>query len=217
MILTSIGAIIIKRKWSLLDEEANDKGDNSMQVKKYDIQKKILAVAEKLFIKRGYENTSLKQIADRCNISKSNIYRYFSSKEKIYENLVDNARADIIKASYHFFTPDFIGKYTPDKCDEISLILAKLFSEHRSAMLIMLQSVDGTDRKLVEELIMERFIDACPLEDENTKKLISRLLIFGLTDILANHSDEETIAKELNALIYYHYLGLNGVKERNAY
>lgn len=186
-----------------------------MQVKKDEIQNKILTVAERLFIQRGYENTSVKQIADRCNISKSNIYRYFSSKDEIYETLVGNARAAIIKTSYHFFTPDFIGKYTPGKCDEISVILAKLFCEHHSAMLIMLRSVGGTDRKLVEELIMKRFIDACPLEDDNIKKLISRLMIFGLTDILVSHSDEKSIAKELNALIYYHYLGLNGLKENS--
>lgn len=183
-----------------------------MQVKKDDIHNKILTVAERLFILRGYENTSMKQIADRCNISKSNIYRYYSSKEAIYEALVGSAREEIIKTSGQFFTSDFIDKYTPDKCDEISAILAKLFSEHHSAMLIMLRSAGGTDRALLEDLIMKKFIDACPIEDENIKKLISKVLIFGLTDIMVNHSDEETITKELRALINYHYLGLNGVK-----
>ena len=185
-----------------------------MQVKKDDIQSRILTVAERLFIQRGYENTSMKQIADRCNISKSNIYRYYSSKEEIYETLVGYARAEIIKTSYQFFTPVFIGKYTPDKCDEISVILAKLFCEHRSAMLIMLRSVGGRDRELLEEMINKRFIKACPLEDGNIKDLISRFLIFGLTDILLDHSEEDIIAKELSALIYYHYLGLNGLKEK---
>ena len=188
-----------------------------MQVKKDDILEKILTVAEKLFIQRGYENTSLKQIADRCNISKSNIYRYYHSKEEIYEKLTVAARADIINTSYHFFTPDFIEKYTPDKCDELSAVLAKLFSVHRSGILIMLRSSGGKDRILLEELVIKRFIEACPLKDDEIKKLISRLMIFGLTDILLNHSDEESIEKELNALICYHYTGLNGVKERSEY
>ena len=185
-----------------------------MQVKKDEIQNKILEVSQRLFIKRGYENTSLKQIAERSNISKSNIYRYYSSKEEIYEILAGTARAEIIKTSYHFFTPDYISKYTPDKCDEISAVLAKLFSNHHSGILIMLRSSCGTDRKLLEELIMKRFIEACPIEDEDIKKLISRIVIFGLTDILLNHTDEESIEKELNALFCYHYLGLNEVKER---
>lgn len=185
-----------------------------MQVKKDEIRNKILEMAQKLFIKRGYENTSLKQIAEKSNISKSNIYRYYSSKEDIYEALTGTARSEIMEMSRHFFTADFIEKYTPEKCGEVSVILAKLFSKHHSAMLIMLRSSVGADRKLIEELIIKRFIDACPIDDENTKKLISKLMIFGLTEILVNNSDEKSTEKELNALICYHYLGLNGVKEK---
>lgn len=188
-----------------------------MQVKKDDIRNKILETAQRLFIKRGYENTSLKQIAEKCNISKSNIYRYFSSKEEIYEALTGNARSAVLDISCHFFTPDFIGKYTPDKCDEVSAVLAKLFSKHRSGMLIMLRSSVGADRKLIEKLIIKRFIDACPIDDDNIKKLISKLILFGLTEILVNNSDEKNTEKELNALICYHYMGLNGVKKRNLY
>lgn len=184
-----------------------------MQVKKDDIRNRILEAAQRLFIIRGYENTSMKQIAERSNISKSNIYRYYSSKEEIYEILAGTARVEIIKTSYHFFTPDFIGLYAPDKCDEISAVLAKLFSGHHSGILIMLRSSGGSDRKLLEELIAKRFVEACPIENEDIKKLISRIMIFGLTDILLNHTDEKSIEKELNALFCYHYLGLNGLKE----
>lgn len=186
-----------------------------MQVKKEEIQQKILEVAKRLFMKRGYENTSLKQIADISNICKSNIYRYYSSKEAIYDAITDRARNELIKSSYRFFSSDFMEKSTPDKCDEISMAFAKLFSAHHSEILIMLRSSGGRDRKLLEELLIKGFIEACPLEDEGTKKLISRLIIFGLTDILRNYCDEDSISKELNVLMYYHYLGLNGVKERN--
>ena len=78
----------------------------------------------------------------------------------------------------------------------------------------MLRSSGGKDRKLLEELIIKRFIEACPIENEDIKKLISRIMIFGLTDILLSHSDEKSISAELNAMICYHYLGLNGLKEK---
>ena len=128
-----------------------------------------------------------------------------------------SVRSAVLDISCHFFTPDFIGKYTPDKCDEVSAVLAKLFSKHHSGMLIMLRSSVGADRKLIEELIIKRFIDACPIDDDNIKKLISKLILFGLTEILVNNSDEKSTEKELNALICYHYMGLNGVKKRNLY
>ena len=185
-----------------------------MQVKKDDIQKKILAVSERLFIKNGYENTSLKMIADKSYISKSNIYRYYKSKEEIYETLVGPARSEIMKLMSYFFTDDFIGKYTPDKCEEISPVLARLFSGHRSGMLIMLRNGSGSDRRMIEQEIIGKFIEACPIDDEGAKEMISKILIFGLTNILLKFSDEESITKELNMLIYYHYLGLNGLKEK---
>ena len=64
-----------------------------MQVKKTELYDRILMTAEKLFIRYGYAKTSLKLIAEKCYISKSNIYRYFSSKEEIYETLVREGAA----------------------------------------------------------------------------------------------------------------------------
>lgn len=184
-----------------------------MQVKKDDIQNKILTVSERLFIKNGYENTSLKMIADKSYISKSNIYRYYKSKDEIYETLVGPARTEILKLTTVFFTDDFIGKYTPDKCEEVSSILAGVFCEYRSGVLIAIRSSTGTDRKLVEQTIIAKFIEACPIYDEDTKEMISKLFIYGITEILLKHSDKESIERELKALIYYHYLGLNGLKD----
>ncbi|SEP64572.1 transcriptional regulator, TetR family [Lachnospiraceae bacterium NE2001] len=183
-----------------------------MQVKKDDIQNKILTVAQRLFIKNGYENTSLKMIADRSYISKSNIYRYYRSKEDIYEALVGPARQAVVNTMSIFFTPEFIGIYSPDKCEEIAPILAKLFCEHRKGMLIALRSETGTDRKMIEQSIIAKFIEACPIDDDGTKELISKLLIYGLIEILLKYSDEENIQKHLKHLIYYHYLGLDGLK-----
>ena len=68
-----------------------------MQTKKEEIRNRILAVSERSFIKNGYNDTSLHMIAAVCNISKSNIYRYFASKEEIYETIVSPARQSIMK------------------------------------------------------------------------------------------------------------------------
>lgn len=53
------------------------------QVKKDEIQNKILFAAETLFGDRGYVDTSMSAIAFSAGISKSNIYVYFNSKLEI--------------------------------------------------------------------------------------------------------------------------------------
>ena len=187
-----------------------------MQVKKDDIRANILVVSERLFIKRGYENTSLKMIAGNCNISKSNIYRYFSSKEEIYETIAGPAREAIISMAPIFFSQETINKSVIDKSREIPVVLAGLLSRFRSSILIMLRSDGGKDRMMIENLITDSFINSCPVEMSGAKELISKMLIFGLTDILLKYTDKEDLLRELRSLICYHYLGLYGLKDAGA-
>lgn len=184
-----------------------------MQVKKEDIRNNILVVAESLFIRRGYEKTSLEMIAGKCNISKSNIYRYFRSKEEIYETIVGPAREAIIGNAPFFFSQEFINKSASDKCRELPLMLTGLLSTFHSAILIMLRSEGGKDRVMIEKMVTDMFVSSCPLEMSGSKERISRLLIFSITDILLKYSDEEDLLRELRPLICYHYLGLEGLKE----
>jgi AcrR family transcriptional regulator len=53
-----------------------------------DTRERILAVANELFIEQGYEGTSLREIADRLDITKAALYYHFRSKEEILESLL---------------------------------------------------------------------------------------------------------------------------------
>lgn len=54
-----------------------------VQVKKDDVQQRIVAAAEELFSDRGYAGTTVAAIAKASGVSKSNIYVYFASKLEI--------------------------------------------------------------------------------------------------------------------------------------
>jgi AcrR family transcriptional regulator len=53
-----------------------------------DTRERILAVANELFIEQGYEGTSLREIADRLDITKAALYYHFRSKDEILETLL---------------------------------------------------------------------------------------------------------------------------------
>ncbi len=53
-----------------------------------DTRERILAVANELFIDQGYEGTSLREIADRLDITKAALYYHFKSKDEILETLL---------------------------------------------------------------------------------------------------------------------------------
>ena len=47
----------------------------------------ILAEAAALFAERGYERTSMRDLAERCGVSKSLLYHHFADKEEIYTRI----------------------------------------------------------------------------------------------------------------------------------
>jgi AcrR family transcriptional regulator len=53
-----------------------------------DTRERILAVANELFIDQGYEGTSLREIADRLDITKAALYYHFRSKDDILQSLL---------------------------------------------------------------------------------------------------------------------------------
>jgi AcrR family transcriptional regulator len=53
-----------------------------------DTRERILSVANELFIEQGYEGTSLREIADRLDITKAALYYHFRSKDEILQTLL---------------------------------------------------------------------------------------------------------------------------------
>jgi AcrR family transcriptional regulator len=53
-----------------------------------DTRDRILETALDLFIERGYEKTSLREIAERVGVTKAALYYHFASKEEIIRTLV---------------------------------------------------------------------------------------------------------------------------------
>lgn len=59
-----------------------------MQIKKDEIRLKILEAATDEFLKRGYENASMRMIAQKAHTTQGNIYHYFQNKEILLEEIL---------------------------------------------------------------------------------------------------------------------------------
>lgn len=88
-----------------------------MQIKKQEIQETILEVASIEFVKKGYENSSLRTIAKKANTSLGNIYNYYPSKEAILDALLEpeiillkNLLEEHFKLNIHIYSMDDINK-----------------------------------------------------------------------------------------------------------
>jgi len=62
-----------------------------MQTLKPDIRKRILTVSRRLFLKKGFRDTTTRDIARETGISLSNLYHYFPSKDELFCSLLKPA------------------------------------------------------------------------------------------------------------------------------
>lgn len=66
-----------------------------MGERRSDTREKIQAVALELFAEHGYEKTSLREIAERLDVTKAALYYHFNTKEDIAVSLFDKLLADM--------------------------------------------------------------------------------------------------------------------------
>lgn len=67
------------------------------QVKKEKLKQDIIKASVNLFYLRGYNSTSIKDIANNLNISVGNIYNYFKCKEEIFNEIIND---DLLQKMY---------------------------------------------------------------------------------------------------------------------
>jgi AcrR family transcriptional regulator len=107
----------------------------------------IIRAAEELFMRQGYEKTSMQQIASRSGLTKGALYHHFDSKESLlericadhYQTLVNAARPVLENLSLPCFSRirqiidltrgmgmtsvSFVSAYLKDRADESSVML----------------------------------------------------------------------------------------------
>ena len=61
-----------------------------------DLRRRILAAAEKLFVREGYENVTMRKIAGRIEYSPTTIYHHFADKGQLFACLLESYHARLL-------------------------------------------------------------------------------------------------------------------------
>jgi AcrR family transcriptional regulator len=90
--------------------------------------RQILVEAAALFAERGYERTSMRDLADRCGISKALLYHHFADKEALYARIALGFTRELTS-----FVADRIPADAPvaEKVRQFMLASAEFFERHR--------------------------------------------------------------------------------------
>jgi TetR/AcrR family transcriptional regulator len=119
-------------------------------------EEEIVAKAKELFLAKGYENTTVDEIADSLEISKGILYTHFSSKEELFFRVIREG-AELM---YDRFKAAMDGEeYGIAKFGAIGLAYMQFWNDHPEYVLLLNQPVTrtinpepGPEREMTEEI-----------------------------------------------------------------
>ena len=109
---------------------------------------RIMDVAEDLFATRGYDGTSLRQIADGAGIKEPGLYNYFAGKQDLYEAILHRALNPMAEAmTLHMDGASGLHDYT-----DLPSIMTDLLLAHPQMAALFQQALQGERTSIGNQL-----------------------------------------------------------------
>ena len=119
------------------------RGTNGRQAERSEIAtSKVLEAALDLFSTHGYGATSMRQIAEACELSTGNLYHHFGSKEAIFQRLIDDYWERLLDPE-HPLQKVFTRANFPDDLEELAAEIEQTVEENKASILLVFVDVIG--------------------------------------------------------------------------
>jgi len=197
-----------------------------MQVLKEQVRSRIVSSARAEFLKKGYAQASMRIVAESSDITVGNIYRYFSSKQTLFEEVVSPAYATLkaLLESVQIqeampLPPEDYSRFREQFVHEI----ANAIEAYRDEILILFNGSEGTvfsdatnEMSGIIFSVLEKYVletIASRKSVQNLKalgRLISKGIVDAINDLVTRTvSFEENVVKnELRMIIDFYFRDL---------
>ena len=189
-----------------------------MQILKKEIRSRIQQVATAEFLRYGYQEVTMRDIAKKSAISVGNLYNYYKNKEDLFDSLTS--------ASYLYLNQLLkeVNEHSPESgvaniefAKSLVLMISQLLKKHRVGFLLMIDR--GQDTKyhnLKNEMItllVRHFEKELMKKVKSDASLIMRIaaknLVYGLIEVAKNYQGDEWADRNIERLIDYHLHGIS--------
>ncbi len=150
----------------------------------------ILREAARQFAAKGYEASSLNEVAAAMNYSKGAIYNYFRSKQEIYDAIIIATLSGLHDASQEAVLPD---DPPPEQLRRFMIAHAQYLSDNTDSFVTMLVGFSGmADAKLKQ--------DAIRLRDAH-EGLLRKIIADGVAIGAFQHADPAVVGRAVLSLL----------------
>ena len=196
-----------------------------MQIQKKEIRDRIIQAALADFSERGYLNASMRNIAKIADLSVSNIYTYFESKEKLFYTITNTINEilnelfqQLISVENTYGSEEFFNQFST----LIAKPIGDLIKKHRTSLILIMDRSQGTKYanfkhnfiKRLEEHIWEQMQTTRRFEEREVTDpffvhILATNLVEGLLEISRHYKNDEWVDNNINSLMKYHTRGIS--------
>jgi AcrR family transcriptional regulator len=115
-------------------------------------RQRILTQAAKLFAEKGYETSSVSDLAASMSVSKAAVYHYFETKQQIYDAIILATLAGLTQAVGQEVSEE---TSPPARLKRFMTAHARYFQANRDGFIVMLVGFSGMDSKEFREEAMQ--------------------------------------------------------------
>ena len=130
-----------------------------MQIPKSDVRKRILSVSRKLFLEKGFRETTTRNIARKAGITLSNLYHYFPSKDELFCCLLKpttDALEALLSERHGTNGYDISAIQAEDYADRELEEYMAVIGRHRSSLKLLLFQSQGSSLESYKEYFVEK-------------------------------------------------------------
>ena len=196
-----------------------------MQIQKEKIKTRILLAARQNFLKKGFRNSSMREIAKNAKISTSNLYTYFTNKEHLFYTLISSVyekikifQKELVETEKSIGEEEFFDKIIEVVSESISILI----KDNRVEFLLLLDKSQGTKYasfkssliKAIEDHFVEHILSQARYKEKDFEQkfvihIIATNFLEGFLEIARHCKSDKLIDESIKAFLDYH---INGIR-----
>ncbi|HEY5589207.1 MAG TPA: TetR/AcrR family transcriptional regulator [Candidatus Paceibacterota bacterium] len=193
-----------------------------MQYLKYEVRKNIVEQALVEFKKLGYKRTSIRSVAKNSQTSVGNFYKYFQSKDDLYEKLIGSVY-DKLMDYINQFNKVEVNEKADEIFNELMEKIMEIFKASSTEITILLNKSEGSKyenckktfvdfitRIVSEKMKYELLLQGKRLKNNFIIYLVSYNLVESISIILREKEDGTEVRKLILDIIDIFYSDIIG-------
>jgi AcrR family transcriptional regulator len=184
-----------------------------MQYLKPEVRERIIKVATKEFMQKGFMDVNMRHLAKLSGITVGNIYRYFPSKERLLDQILEEPSQQLIdliaKTDY-----EIVGITIDERFNYSIKSLLKICEAYSTTVLILLTKVKGSKYEKVYHQVQAAVLERIKYEfkqiDDDLAEAITVATLASVVHILSKyHEQPKKLSLGLNKVIGYLFYQLD--------